>query len=320
MLLRLIAGIFRIWLEWLHSAWRWIQREEKLTLHFFLRFFAVERRLNGLQHFTFLWRLLRFLVHRYHLLPSWLKLLKLVALAGLFFSQPLWQEYTERTQQQKLYQFYYDHALPHYQRYTTPEDARKLASAYASEFSAYYLSPAYKEALRVAVPTQPTPQLIKAVANAPSVIREMKTAEVGIALIKHFESVRLRPYRDAVGKYTIGYGHLLRKGETYEVLTHAQAHQLLLRDIHMAELIVKKHVRVPLSASQFSALVSLVYNIGEQHFRTSTLLSVLNQKNYLQAAEEIRRWEKAGGKVLAGLTRRRYAEYLLFTGKWRLPT
>ena len=68
-----------------------------------------------------------------------------------------------------------------------------------------------------------------------------------------------------------------------------------------------------------SALVSLAYNIGEYQFRTSTLLRVINQRNYAQAAEEIRRWEKAGGKTLRGLTKRRYAEYLLYTGKWLTP-
>lgn len=317
--LRLIAGVGALLRDWACSGIRWIGKEEKLTLHFIKRFIAVEKKLKGGRHFSFPLRFLRYAIHHYHLIPPWVKVLKIIVIAGLILWQPLWQLAAESMQKQALYAFYYKHGLEHYQKYTTAEEAAKLASAYAGEFSHYYSSSSYKEALRSALPSAPTPTLIQAAAKAPTAIRDLQIAPIGIELIQYFESLRLKPYRDPVGLFTIGYGHLMRKGEQYTAISKEQALALLRKDIAVAELVVKRHVHVPLSVSQFSALVSLVYNIGEYQFRTSTLVKVINQQNYLQAAEEIRRWERAGGKVLRGLSKRRYAEYLLFTGKWKTP-
>ena len=148
-------------------------------------------------------------------------------------------------------------------------------------------------------------------------IRPLSTTKLGVNLIKHFEGLRLTPYRDISGKYTIGYGHLLRKGESYTKISEAQAERILVEDIRIAEAVVKQYVRVPINRDQFSALVSLVYNIGGYQFRKSTLLKMLNARNYVAAAQEFTRWNKVGKTRYPGLTRRRKMEFNLFTGKWK---
>jgi len=75
---------------------------------------------------------------------------------------------------------------------------------------------------------------------------------------------------------------------------------------------VNKTVKVPLTSNQFSALVSLCFNIGIGAFQKSTLVRVLNQGNYGEAANQFLRWNQGGGKVLAGLVRRRQRERELF--------
>lgn len=216
---------------------------------------------------------------------------------------------------QRLYDFYYQHGLTHYRQYVSEAEAERYAARYAKQFADYYASRSYQEALRTALPTEATPALQAAAKNTPS--SNMKMAEVGVDLIKHFEGLRLTPYRDAGGKMTIGYGHLLRPREAYTQITPAQAERLLMKDIVIAELFVKQLVKVPLSLSQYSALVALVYNIGAGQFEQSTLLRFINQGNYDAAAQQMLRWKFAKGKVLRGLAKRRTAEYLLFTGKWR---
>ena len=74
-------------------------------------------------------------------------------------------------------------------------------------------------------------------------------------------------------------------------------------------------VEVSLLQNQFDALVSWVYNLGPSNLKASTMLKVLNSGEYKSVPEQIKRWNKAGGKVLEGLTRRRNAEALLFEGK-----
>ncbi len=319
-----ILDFFRFWLGvfgWIFYGFRqlirWLAYEEGLIEHFCQRFVAVEKRLRGSRHLTFIYRYLRYAVHHYHLIPPWVKILKVVILLGLMVGHPLWQKYQNTRESDHYYSFYYQHGLEHYRKYLPEAEAEKVAADYARKFADYYTSASYKEALRTALPVTPTPQLQQAARQAPPAVRELKMAEVGLDLVKHFEGLRLKPYRDPVGKFTIGYGHLMRPGEAFAQISQAKAHELLLRDVAIAELLVKQHVKVPLTTSQFSALVALVYNIGGYQFRTSTLLRTINAGDYLRAAEEIRRWEMAGGKTLPGLTRRRYAEYLLFTGKWQ---
>lgn len=139
----------------------------------------------------------------------------------------------------------------------------------------------------------------------------MNVSDAGLALIKEFEGVRLVAYLDSVGVPTLGYGHTsgVQLGDT---CSPEQAEEWLIEDCAEAENCINGAVTVPLTENEFSALVSLVFNIGCGNFRKSTLLRRLNESDYDGAAQEFRRWNKAGGQVLAGLTKRRLAEARLF--------
>ena len=133
----------------------------------------------------------------------------------------------------------------------------------------------------------------------------------GTKILKFFEGCKLTAYQDSVGVWTIGYGHT--KGVYAGMsITQEEAEQMLLTELEEYEGYVEKYVTVPLTQNQFDALVVWVYNLGPTNFRNSTLLKELNSGNYTAAGKEITRWNKAGGKVLAGLVKRREAEALLF--------
>jgi len=140
----------------------------------------------------------------------------------------------------------------------------------------------------------------------------MQTSANGKNLIKHFEGVRLTSYRDIVGVLTIGVGHTGPDVFDNMTITAQEANDLLGIDLHIAETAISKNVKVPLNQNQFDALVSLVFNIGTGAFKNSTLLRVLNTKDYLHAADQFLVWNKAGGKVVQGLANRRMAEFDLF--------
>ena len=139
----------------------------------------------------------------------------------------------------------------------------------------------------------------------------MKLGERGTEILKYFEGCKLTAYQDSVGVWTIGYGHT--KG-VYDgmTITQDQAEQMLLSELEEYEGYIKDMVTVPLTQNQFDALVVWVYNLGPTNFKNSTLLKELNAGNYNAAGQEITRWNKAGGKVLAGLVKRREAEAELF--------
>lgn len=144
----------------------------------------------------------------------------------------------------------------------------------------------------------------------------MQTSEKGIALIKQFEGCKLTAYQDSVGVWTIGYGWTqpvdgkpIRAGMTIKQET---AERLLKTGLVSYESDVSRLVKVGLTQGQFDALVSFTYNLGARSLSTSTLLRKLNADDYAGAADEFLRWNKAGGKVLNGLTRRREAERALF--------
>jgi len=139
----------------------------------------------------------------------------------------------------------------------------------------------------------------------------MKTGSKGIKLIKEFEGFKAQAYLCPANVWTIGYGTTsgVKKGQ---MVTEEQAIKLLQDDLAKFEKAVKNLVRVPLNQDQFDALVAFVYNIGVGAFSRSTLLSLLNQGNYEAVPEQLLRWNKAGGRVLNGLTRRRQAEGKLF--------
>lgn len=136
-------------------------------------------------------------------------------------------------------------------------------------------------------------------------------------LAEPFEGFSSVPYRDPVGVWTIGYGSTRDAsgdpvtGSTPAIGT-AEGKLLLMRDMHAAFDEIARDVKVPLTVFQKGALADFIYNLGAGNFRASTLLKKLNAKDYAGAAVEFDKWDMAGGKVLAGLLRRRQAETDLF--------
>ena len=142
----------------------------------------------------------------------------------------------------------------------------------------------------------------------------MNISNEGLSLIKKFEGCELDSYKCAAGVWTIGYGstHGIEKGMS---ISKSRAEELLLEDIAQFEDIVDKAVSVNLSQNQYDALVSWTFNLGGGNLNSSTMLKVLNAGYYENVPEQIKRCNKANGKVLEGLIRRREAEALLFAGK-----
>lgn len=142
----------------------------------------------------------------------------------------------------------------------------------------------------------------------------MRISQRGLDLIKEFEGLRLSAYICPAGVPTIGYGTTagVKIGQT---ITKDRAEELLRADVAAFERHVLRLVKVPLTQGQFDALVAFVYNIGAGAFEKSTMLRQLNAGLYADAAQQFDRWNQAGGKVLAGLTRRRAAERAMFEGK-----
>ena len=142
----------------------------------------------------------------------------------------------------------------------------------------------------------------------------MHTSQKGLDLIKSFEGLRLSAYRCPADIPTIGYGTTagVKMGQT---ITKERAEELLCEDVKRFETQVLRLVKVPLTQGQFDALTSFVYNLGAGNLSNSTLLRLLNAGDYAGAAAQFERWNKAGGKVLAGLVRRRAAERALFEAK-----
>lgn len=144
----------------------------------------------------------------------------------------------------------------------------------------------------------------------------MKISNNGLNLIKQFEGCRLTAYQDSVGVWTIGYGWTqsvdgtpVAKGMA---ITQEKAEALLRSGTLQFEDGVNRLVNVAINQNQFDALVDFAYNLGVASLEKSTLLKKLNASDYRGASDEFPKWNKAGGKVLAGLTRRREAERTLF--------
>jgi lysozyme len=140
----------------------------------------------------------------------------------------------------------------------------------------------------------------------------MNISQKGIDLIKKFEGCRLTAYRCPANILTIGYGHTGSDVVTGQKITQEQAEKLLKSDLLVHCNNVSRLVKVPLTQNQFDALVSFEFNVGYAHFTSSTMLKLLNQKKYREAAAQFDRWVYANRKVLAGLVKRRAAEKTLF--------
>lgn len=137
----------------------------------------------------------------------------------------------------------------------------------------------------------------------------------GINLIKAFEGFEPEIYLDAAGLPTIGYGHLIRKGEhkMFENgISEAAGEALLIKDVLAAENAVLRLINVPLTDGQFDALVSFTFNLGGGALQRSTLRRKVNREEHADVPREFLRWVWAGGRKLKGLVRRREAEAIFY--------
>lgn len=146
--------------------------------------------------------------------------------------------------------------------------------------------------------------------------KRMSLSPIGLGLLKTFEGYKNKAYKDSANIWTIGYGTIkysngtkVKEGDT---CTEDQASTYMLNDLKGFEETINNNVKVVLTQNQYDSLVSLCYNIGASAFKESTLLKKLNAKDYLGAADQFLRWNKAGGKVISGLKNRREKERELF--------
>ena len=141
----------------------------------------------------------------------------------------------------------------------------------------------------------------------------MNISEEGKALIKKFEGCETKAYLCSAGVPTIAFGRTknVKMGDT---CTQEQADAWLEEELEEYTGYVNDAVTQTLDQNQLDAMVAWTYNLGPTNLRSSTLLSVLNEGKMQEVPQQMRRWNKAKGKVLPGLERRRLAESMLFEG------
>jgi lysozyme len=151
-------------------------------------------------------------------------------------------------------------------------------------------------------------------------------SEHGRRLLMEWEGFKAHVYRDSAGLDTIGVGHLLTVNErltgvimikgkpvTYRNgLTTEQVSDLLAQDLEPKERAVSEGLTVELEQHQFDALVSFCFNVGAGAFEDSTLLRCVNAQRFDEVPAQFRRWNRAGGRVVTGLTNRRDNEINLW--------
>lgn len=143
-----------------------------------------------------------------------------------------------------------------------------------------------------------------------------KLSNEALQKLKQLEGCRLKAYTDNGGVLTIGYGHTTAAGNPVvypsTIISQSQAEKILKNDLKQYEAAVEETVKVPLSNSQFDALVIFCYNIGIGNFSKSTLLRKLNAQDYAAVPQELLKWSKVKGELCAGLLHRRTAEIMLW--------
>jgi lysozyme len=147
----------------------------------------------------------------------------------------------------------------------------------------------------------------------------MKTTETGRKALQQRENCRLKSYLCSAKVWTIGYGNTYYEDGTKvkegDVITQDRANKLFDFILPSYEKIINTHVKVLLTAFQFDALLSFVYNIGEPNFKGSTLLRELNKGNYKKAAAQLQRFNQGPTGYLVGLQNRRVLETEQFLGE-----
>lgn len=140
----------------------------------------------------------------------------------------------------------------------------------------------------------------------------MKVSDACVQLVKTFEGLSTTAYKCPAGVLTIGYGHT-RGVEKDQVITEKQATALLMSDLAAVGAGVERILGdITVTQNEFDALCSFAFNLGTGNLRKSTLLKQLKAGDRNAAAQEFLKWNKAGGRVMPGLTRRRKAEKRLF--------
>ena len=142
-------------------------------------------------------------------------------------------------------------------------------------------------------------------------MNHLKLSGKGLKLIEEFEGLRLNAYQDSIGLWTIGYGHTkgVRQGD---YCTKTQAEEWIAQDAQTASSAVNRLVTEVISQNEFDALTAFTYNVGQRNLENSTLLKLLNSGDHAGAADQFKRFDKAGGVHVPGLLRRRNAEADLF--------
>jgi lysozyme len=134
-----------------------------------------------------------------------------------------------------------------------------------------------------------------------------------VEFVKRWEGLKLEASPDPLvpGVWDVGYGHKLA-GDERPTITREQADEMLRSDLAAVAAGVDEAVTVPLAQNEFDALVSLAYNIGNGALARSTLMRRLNDSDFYSACDEFLRWNRAGGRIVPGLVKRRYAEQAIF--------
>lgn len=149
----------------------------------------------------------------------------------------------------------------------------------------------------------------------------MRLSDNGARLIAEFEGFRSRPYRDAVGVWTIGYGSTRGVGPNTPAISKTQALGRLKAEVTSTYGRAVDRLRLPLNQNQYDALCSFTYNLGPGILGPDrTIGRLLRQKRFKDAADAMLLYDKAGGRRLEGLTRRRRAERALFLKPVSIPS
>jgi lysozyme len=149
----------------------------------------------------------------------------------------------------------------------------------------------------------------------------VNVSKAAIALIKHHEGVRSRPYRCPANLWTVGVGHLIGDGKSLpdswnRTFSQEEIDGILKSDLRRFELGVSKMLpNVPLRQHEFDAIISFCFNLGLGCFQRSTIRQALLRGDKTQAMESLVKYCRAGGKILRGLQLRRLDERALFEGK-----
>lgn len=141
----------------------------------------------------------------------------------------------------------------------------------------------------------------------------MQYSANAVSLIERFEGLRLAPYKDVGGRYTIGYGHLMTALEPIADISADEAWHLLHDDLDRAQHGLNLCLfGTPVTQNQFDALMSWIFNLGAEALEHSTLLKLLRAGDHQGAADEIPKWSHVDGEQVPGLLARRQAERTLF--------